>query len=100
MVRGPRARNGVGKGSPPYRSHRRRAWRIGFAVIGWRWRHRRDGAGFPLPQDGCAADCRLRYRARCTAAVSYTHLRAHETGRNIVCRLLLEKKKKNNKKKK
>ena len=31
-------------------------------------------------------------------AVSYTHLRAHETGRNLVCRLLLEKKK--NKKKK
>ena len=30
--------------------------------------------------------------------VSYTHLRAHETGRNLVCRLLLEKKK--NKKKK
>src|SRR5674476_1632767 len=28
-----------------------------------------------------------------TAAVSYTHLRAHETGRNLVCRLLLEKKK-------
>src|SRR5678810_1022373 len=26
-------------------------------------------------------------------AVSYTHLRAHETGRNPVCRLLLEKKK-------
>ena len=24
-------------------------------------------------------------------SVSYTHLRAHETGRNIVCRLLLEK---------
>ena len=32
-------------------------------------------------------------------AVSYTHLRAHETGRNIVCRLLLEKKKKLKKKK-
>ena len=31
--------------------------------------------------------------------VSYTHLRAHETGRNLVCRLLLEKKKKNKKKK-
>ena len=30
-------------------------------------------------------------------SVSYTHLRAHETGRNLVCRLLLEKK---NKKKK
>ena len=30
--------------------------------------------------------------------VSYTHLRAHETGRNLVCRLLLEKKKKTDKK--
>ena len=28
-----------------------------------------------------------------TKTVSYTHLRAHETGRNLVCRLLLEKKK-------
>ena len=27
-----------------------------------------------------------------TTSVSYTHLRAHETGRNLVCRLLLEKK--------
>src|SRR5660398_192390 len=27
-------------------------------------------------------------------AVSYTHLRAHETKANLVCRLLLEKKKK------
>src|SRR5674476_1489544 len=26
-----------------------------------------------------------------TRSVSYTHLRAHETGRNLVCRLLLEK---------
>src|SRR5665213_2166063 len=26
-------------------------------------------------------------------SVSYTHLRAHETGRNLVCRLLLEQKK-------
>ena len=30
-------------------------------------------------------------------SVSYTHLRAHETGRNLVCRLLLEKKKKKKK---
>src|SRR5674476_1595907 len=30
---------------------------------------------------------------RPSKAVSYTHLRAHETGRNLVCRLLLEKKK-------
>ena len=34
---------------------------------------------------------------RGTMAVSYTHLRAHETGRNLVCRLLLEKKKKKKK---
>src|SRR5674476_1306178 len=35
------------------------------------------------------------YRIAALAAipVSYTHLRAHETGRNLVCRLLLEKKK-------
>ena len=32
--------------------------------------------------------------------VSYTHLRAHETKANLVCRLLLEKKKKKRKKKK
>src|SRR5450756_1265713 len=30
-------------------------------------------------------------------AVSYTHLRAHETRHDLVCRLLLEKKKKKNK---
>ena len=33
-------------------------------------------------------------KATLTETVSYTHLRAHETGRNLVCRLLLEKKKK------
>src|SRR5678816_4742809 len=31
-------------------------------------------------------------------AVSYTHLRAHETPEHLVCRLLLEKKKKKTKK--
>src|SRR5674536_196641 len=31
---------------------------------------------------------------KCIYAVSYTHLRAHETPEHIVCRLLLEKKKK------
>ena len=30
------------------------------------------------------------------SAVSYTHLRAHETVLDLVCRLLLEKKKKTN----
>ena len=33
-------------------------------------------------------------------AVSYTHLRAHETRHDLVCRLLLEKKKNLKKKKK
>src|SRR5665213_3513987 len=33
------------------------------------------------------------HRNTCIRSVSYTHLRAHETGRNLVCRLLLEKKK-------
>src|SRR5674476_909664 len=37
---------------------------------------------------------RRRSQRGCCAPVSYTHLRAHETGRNLVCRLLLEKKKK------
>src|SRR5678809_60262 len=39
---------------------------------------------------------RLKPKSQWTTArtVSYTHLRAHETGRNLVCRLLLEKKKK------
>src|SRR5678810_1320435 len=36
---------------------------------------------------GCAA----AHRSWIASAVSYTHLRAHETGRNLVCRLLLEK---------
>ena len=37
-------------------------------------------------------DLRLGKKATSTDTVSYTHLRAHETGRNLVCRLLLEKK--------
>ena len=36
--------------------------------------------------------CRLLLEKK--KKISYTHLRAHETGRNIACRLLLEKKKK------
>src|SRR5665213_3891929 len=42
-----------------------------------------------VPQQGAALRRpQARYRFE---PVSYTHLRAHETGRNLVCRLLLEK---------
>src|SRR5664280_2874205 len=36
----------------------------------------------------------LRWSTHCVESVSYTHLRAHETVLDLVCRLLLEKKKK------
>ena len=39
-------------------------------------------------------------KERGVCAVSYTHLRAHETVLDLVCRLLLEKKKKNRQTKK
>src|SRR5450759_5795531 len=35
-----------------------------------------------------------RQKKGCRGPVSYTHLRAHETRHDLVCRLLLEKKKK------
>src|SRR5665811_2561860 len=44
------------------------------------------------PELGLARD-----KADAAEAVSYTHLRAHETVLDLVCRLLLEKKKKNEK---
>src|SRR5665647_3881221 len=40
------------------------------------------------------AELELRVRQTLQTAVSYTHLRAHETDSYLVCRLLLEKKKK------
>eukprot|EP00831_Metopus_contortus_P048622 TRINITY_DN39757_c0_g1_i1.p2 TRINITY_DN39757_c0_g1~~TRINITY_DN39757_c0_g1_i1.p2 ORF type:complete len:119 (-),score=37.09 TRINITY_DN39757_c0_g1_i1:23-379(-) len=39
------------------------------------------------------------FKETITRTVSYTHLRAHETSLQLVCRLLLEKKKKQKKKK-
>src|SRR5678815_4971442 len=36
----------------------------------------------------------VSFSLRCYHAVSYTHLRAHETPEHLVCSLLLEKKKK------
>src|SRR5659263_228405 len=40
----------------------------------------------------------IRFGLGTYKTVSYTHLRAHETRHDLVCRLLLEKKKKNNQK--
>ena len=62
---------------------------------------RRARSGRPiLALDGCPLHCVKGCLARHEVVptlhltpVSYTHLRAHETGRNLVCRLLLEKKK-------
>ena len=46
--------------------------------------------GAPCRFGGLARRCRREVSG---AAVSYTHLRAHETRHDLVCRLLLEKKK-------
>src|SRR5678809_1723410 len=45
---------------------------------------------YPVPFDIPEVRTQELFRA---IPVAYTHLRAHETGRNLVCRLLLEKKK-------
>ena len=50
------------------------------------------GTAFVFMGHGTAHVAKVTYSQM---PVSYTHLRAHETGRNLVCRLLLEKKKKN-----
>src|SRR5674476_1028649 len=39
---------------------------------------------------GCLGEQRVGSAMQVRLSVSYTHLRAHETGRNLVCRLLLE----------
>ena len=48
-------------------------------------------ADFPMPK--LAAKLKGFIRSLSTGTVSYTHLRAHETVLDLVCRLLLEKKK-------
>ena len=65
----------------------------GRAGRGWsRWPGRRAGSR-------CSGGARSSPRRAAGPPVSYTHLRAHETVLDLVCRLLLEKKKKNKKKK-
>src|SRR5450756_2912746 len=66
-----------------------RRWRVGHVACSSRAR-RGSGSGAPdaRPIPWRSSD------GRRGAAVSYTHLRAHETRHDLVCRLLLEKKKK------
>ena len=45
--------------------------------------------------DGITGNSNNDLRCNFHTAVSYTHLRAHETDSYLVCRLLLEKKKNN-----
>ena len=61
----------------------------------------RDSAGAAAADVGLGADARIerllavefgRRVHRAAGPVSYTHLRAHETVLDLVCRLLLEKK--------
>src|SRR5450756_1932912 len=50
--------------------------------------------GVVLMDAGYGAETDLRTNITTLGSVSYTHLRAHETRHDLVCRLLLEKKKK------
>src|SRR5665811_1201574 len=51
-----------------------------------------EGAALQGRKEGCHDQDARGYKFK--VAVSYTHLRAHETVLDLVCRLLLEKKKK------
>ena len=56
--------------------------------------HGEGGQAIVSLADLSADDIEARFLMyRRTTAVSYTHLRAHETEADLVCRLLLEKKK-------
>src|SRR5450756_2446178 len=53
---------------------------------------RRDGSGDPLVMLHGGFMFAETWAGQFPAPVSYTHLRAHETRHDLVCRLLLEKK--------
>ena len=63
-------------------------------MLSWPMRQRMNGLSLPLI---VVISFVCTVRTRTTQAVSYTHLRAHETVLDIVCRLLLEKKNKSHK---
>ena len=58
-----------------------------------------SGHNHTNPGDGTTESLDVEHHRYHVVAVSYTHLRAHETRHDLVCRLLLEKKKKTTKKK-
>src|SRR5450756_3088223 len=65
------------------------------------WRAQLKLAGLWLPSSGVRTHSHVRQSSSHSnpgdTPVSYTHLRAHETRHDLVCRLLLEKKKKKKK---
>src|SRR5659263_697411 len=82
-----------------HRSSDGRGWRTGFTVVAGLGNIRANPLIFkggiqPLHRTNINTE-RGIYKS-----VSYTHLRAHETRHDLVCRLLLEKKKKHTNKKK
>ena len=64
------------------------------ATVPWRLKHRKpkalDNISEPILD---VHSPELHHILKALGAVSYTHLRAHETSLHLVCRLLLEKKK-------
>ena len=90
----------------PHRTGSRRLPRADASPLGQaprRAEHRPDDPGRLLPQlpepvvSGSRGNAGNSAVEGCGArAVSYTHLRAHETVLDLVCRLLLEKKNKHN----
>ena len=78
----------IGMGDAENLKSRNAAWT--FPVVGYTARPAQQGAGHHYLRSFEAA---IRRGQDVTRAVSYTHLRAHETVLDLVCRLLLEKKK-------
>src|SRR5450756_55277 len=71
------------------------SYEIGMSNLGFQWVYRLLNREEDIACDRFFADEDADRRGpRTLETVSYTHLRAHETRHDLVCRLLLEKKKK------
>eukprot|EP00657_Telonema_sp_P-1_P003053 TRINITY_DN17182_c0_g1_i1.p2 TRINITY_DN17182_c0_g1~~TRINITY_DN17182_c0_g1_i1.p2 ORF type:complete len:104 (+),score=27.38 TRINITY_DN17182_c0_g1_i1:145-456(+) len=80
---------GAAEGLPGFGLAEELGWGLGFAPAAGVT----NPGGTTIFADGCPDSPGAEMRS-----VSYTHLRAHETVLDLVCRLLLEKKKYNRKK--